>query len=167
MRLYSHMSVPNRSSPLVLVRWPNLWWADSKGATNQSASKVQNRQTKKKVCISVMTRRLRPEYLAKRLRRYSSPCGVTRSLDSVLASAPREGPIKHDDRRRWSSRLSPSRTAYVRHFVLGRMRNQRQIWVTLSRCEIDWSDNFRGMVICLYWSISREGHVERGQPRKT
>ena len=25
-----------------------MWWADSKGAENQSASKVQNRQTEKK-----------------------------------------------------------------------------------------------------------------------
>ena len=36
--------VPNRSSPLVLVHWPNMWWTVSKGAANQSAFKVQNRQ---------------------------------------------------------------------------------------------------------------------------
>ena len=39
-------SVRNHSSPLVPVHWPNMWWADSKGAANQSASKVQHRQTK-------------------------------------------------------------------------------------------------------------------------
>ena len=41
------MSFPNRSSTLVPVHWPNIWWADSKGAANQSASRVQNRQTHK------------------------------------------------------------------------------------------------------------------------
>ena len=40
--------VPNRSSPLVLVHWPNMWWTVSKGAANQSAFKVQNRQHEKK-----------------------------------------------------------------------------------------------------------------------
>ena len=39
--------------------------------------------------------------------------GVTCSLASVLAPAPREGPIKLDDRRRWYTRLLPSRAAYV------------------------------------------------------
>ena len=31
-------------SPLVLVHWPNMWWSDSKGAANQSASKVRQHQ---------------------------------------------------------------------------------------------------------------------------
>ena len=40
--------VPNRSSPLGLVHWPNVWWTGSQGAVNQSAFKVQNRQHKDK-----------------------------------------------------------------------------------------------------------------------
>ena len=40
--------VPNRSSPLVLVHWPNMRWTVSKGAANQSAFKVQNRQHEEK-----------------------------------------------------------------------------------------------------------------------
>ena len=36
--------VPNHSSPLVLVHWPDMWWTVSKGAANQLAFKVQNWQ---------------------------------------------------------------------------------------------------------------------------
>ena len=81
--------------------------------------------------------------LAKRLRHYWSPCIVTCSWASVLAPAPREGPIKHDGRRRWYTRLLPSRAAYIHHFVLRRMRKQPQIWDTLSRCKIDSYDQFQ------------------------
>ena len=59
------MSIPNRSSPLVPVHWPNVM---SKGAANQSASKVQNQQhqkneDKKTNGLYFKTWCLRPEFM--------------------------------------------------------------------------------------------------------
>ena len=74
------MSIPNHSSPLVPVHWPNMWWADSKGAANQSASKVQNRQHQKKLLRRKRQKRNHQHFKTRRLA-----ARVTRpSLASVL-----------------------------------------------------------------------------------